>query len=275
MTVLQSILLGVIQGLTEFLPVSSSAHLILGQELFGTEEPDLLFSVLVHLGTLLAVLVAFRNTIRPLFAEALCMGRDLLKGRTDRDRGQSSRRMIFFLLLSLVPLLAIYPLKSFLDPFLVSPLITGICLIFNAFVLILCDLKSTGSKTSLTMTWKDSLFVGIIQCIAILPGLSRSGSTITAGVCRGLDRNYAAEYSFILSIPTILAGAVLELADALNKGVDPGKIPVYLAGMTSAALAGFGAIRLLQHILKSKRFIYFALYSLAVGITAVFWTALH
>lgn len=274
MTVLQSILLGLLQGLTEFLPVSSSAHLILAQKLFGIEEPELLFSVLIHLGTLLAVFAAFRKQINGLIREVFCTGKDLLTGNFSVKRASPHRKTLLGLLVSLIPLLLIYPIKNILDPLLISPLVAGICLLFNALVLILCDTVRNSTKTAETMTWKDALFVGLVQCVAILPGLSRSGATVTAGVCRGFDRSYAAQYSFLLSIPTILGGAVLELADALSMGIDPQKIPVYLVGTATAALSGFGAIRLLEWLLKSKRFVYFAFYSFAVGIAAILWTVL-
>lgn len=272
MTFLQSILLGILQGLTEFLPISSSAHLILGQELFGLPEADLLYSVLVHVGTLIAVCVAFRSTIGELFKGVFQMGSDCLHGRFSHMTEGKSRRMVLLLLISLLPLIPVFLLKDFIEPLLISPLIAGICLTFNGLMLILCDMAPQGKKTAETMTRGDALFVGLIQSVAVFPGISRSGSTITAGLCRGLDRSYAASYSFILSLPTILGGALLELIDALSVGIDPHALPVYLAGMIAAALSGFAAIRLLQRVLHSKRFVYFAIYSFIIGIITILRT---
>lgn len=272
MTLLQSILLGILQGLTEFLPISSSAHLILAQELLGLPEADLLFGVLVHLGTLIAVCTAFRTTIGTLFKSFFQMGKDCLHGRFSHMTQGESRRMIVLLFLSLLPLIPVYLWKDFIEPLLVSPLIAGICLTFNGLMLILCDMAPEGTKTAATMTRRDALFVGLIQSVAVFPGISRSGSTITAGLCRGLDRTYAASYSFILSLPTILGGALLELIDALSSGIDPHALPFYLAGMVAAALSGFAAIRLLQRILRSKRFVYFAIYSFIIGIVTILRT---
>lgn len=278
MTFLQSLLLGLVQGLSEFLPVSSSAHLILLQEFFGingAEDADLLFSVLVHLGTLIAVFIAFRKTIWELILEAIRLVKDLFTKKFSWKEAKSARRMLIFLILSLLPLFVIYPIKSVLDPLLVSPVIAGICLIFNGAILFLADFAQNLSKNANTMTWKDALYIGCIQCVAVLPGISRSGSTITAGLTCGLKRSYAAKYSFILSIPTILGGAVLEIADAVGSGIDPSKIPVYLVGMITAMISGFFAIKLLQYILKSKRFLYFSVYCLVLGIFALIWAATH
>ena len=273
MSALQGLLLGLLQGLTEFLPVSSSAHLILFQDWFGISEPDLLFSVLVHLGTLAAIFIAFRKTIASLFGEVIQLGKKAVTGKVSFRESSEQRKLLFWLLLSLIPLFFVYPFKSLFDPLLVSPLIAGICLLFNSFVLLLCDMAPSGKKTADETTWFDALFVGVMQCAAILPGLSRSGTTITAGICRGMKRSFAAKYSFLLSIPTILGGALLELIDALKEGIDPANLPAYLIGMGAAALSGLLALRLLKKILRSKRFVYFALYTFAIGIAALVFSA--
>lgn len=264
-----ALLLGLLQGLTEFLPISSSAHLLLTQKFFGYEEGDLLFSVTVHLGTLIAVCIAFRKTVKELFFEVFRTGKDLITLRISPAKASSSRRLLGLLILSLIPLFIVYPFKGYLDPLLVSPLIGGICLIFNGLILLLCDMVPAGSKTAKTAKVTDALFVGVVQCVALLPGISRSGSTITAGVCQGMKRSFAAKYSFLLSIPTILGGAILEFAEAWGEGIDPSKIPLYLTAMAGAALAGLGAILLLKKVLKSKGFHYFAIYSFILGMVTV------
>lgn len=278
MTFLQSLLLGLIQGLTEFLPISSSAHLVIAQTIFGLNsagEADLMFSVMVHLGTLAAVMLAFRKTIGRLFREVFRTAGDLCTRKFSWQQAGPTRRMLIFLIVSLLPLFVVYPFSSKLDPFLNSTLVVGICLIFNSFILILSDMAPERMKTAKTMNWKDALFVGVIQCVAILPGISRSGSTITAGLSCGMKRSYAAKYSFILSIPTILGGALLEILDAVKTGIDTSLIPVYLTGMIAAAVSGFFAIKLLQMILKSKRFVWFAVYCFLAGVGTLIWTAIH
>ena len=271
----QALLLGIVQGLTEFLPVSSSGHLIIFQEIFGlsgTGETDLLFDVLVHVGTLIAVVVAFRKTLWRLIREFFKMIRDIFTRKFSWKEAGAPRRMIVWLILSLLPLFAVLLFKDKIDPLLTSTLVVGVCLIFNAVILLLADMAPKGHKTAKEMTWKDALFVGIIQCVGILPGISRSGSTITAGVTSGMKRSFAAKYSFILSIPTILGAAILQIADAVSIGIDASRIPVYLVGMAAAAVSGYFAIRLLQYLLKSKRFVIFSVYCLVVGIAVLIWT---
>ena len=259
MSLLQAILLGLLQGLTEFLPVSSSAHLLLAQRWLGVDSADLTFSVAVHLGTLFAVFVSFRKEIG-----GLC--RTVFTGRIFLRPKEEPSRLFWLLILSLLPLFLIYPFKDFLDPLLLSPTVAGICLLFNGLILLLCDLAPSGRKTADTMRKKDALFVGILQGFALLPGLSRSGTTVTAGVCRGLDRSFAAQSSFLLSIPTILGGALLEGLDAWSAGLNAALLLPCFWGMLAAALSGFCAITLLKYLLRSKKFFYFALYTFALGV---------
>lgn len=262
MSILQGILLGLLQGLTEFLPVSSSAHLLLVQDWLGLTAPQLTFSVAVHLGTLSAVLFSFRKEIGGL-CRTVFTGRIFLRPKEERSR------LFWLLLLSLLPLLLIYPFKDFLDPLLLSPTVAGICLLFNGLILLLCDLVPSGGKTAGEMKKRDALFIGLLQSVALLPGLSRSGTTVTAGLCRGLDRSFAAQYSFLLSIPTILGGAVLEGWKVLEAGLEPSVLLPCLWGTVAAALSGFCAISLLKYLLRSKKFFYFALYTFALGVIAL------
>lgn len=278
MTIIQSLLLGLIQGLTEFLPISSSAHLVLAQTVFGLSpdgEADLLFNILVHIGTLAAVCVAFRKLLLRLFADGIRMLQQIFTGKFHWKKASSGKRMIVFLIVSLLPLLVVYPLRELLEPIMSSVLCVGIALIFNAGILLISDFAPEGKKTPADMRFSDAIFVGAIQAAAVIPGISRSGSTITAGISCRLKRSFAAKYSFILSIPTILAAAVLEIVDAVQVGIHVSAIPVYLVGMLAAAVSGFFAIKLLQYLLKSKKFVIFAAYSLIVGVGAILWSFFH
>lgn len=259
MTILRAVLLGLLQGLTEFLPVSSSAHLLLAQNWQGSDAPQLTFSMAVHLGTLFAVCLSFRREIGELCGA-------VFTGSIFRRPKEEQSRLFWLLFLSLLPLLLIYPFNDLLDPLLLSPSVAGICLLFNGLILLLCDLAPSGSKTAGNMKKRDALFVGILQGFALLPGLSRSGTTVTAGVCRGLDRAFAAKFSFLLSIPTILGGALSEGLEVLETGLDPAFLVPCLWGTAAAALSGFCAISLLKYLLRSKKFFYFALYTFALGV---------
>lgn len=270
MSFIEAIIMGIIQGLAEFLPISSSGHLVITERLFnwGSEQSaDVFFDMILHLGTLIAVFIVFRKTIWELI---ICFFKTLKQIFTGKFRFKDTtpmQKMIGFLIISIIPLFFIYPFKENIEGFYNSLLPVGIALIINSIILFVCDKFKEGQKTAGTMKKRDALVVGIAQAIAVVPGISRSGSTITAGVGMGIKRNEAAKYSFILSIPTILAAVLLDTIDTVKEGVNTSLIPQYIVGFFVAAIVGFFAIKLLQYILKSKKFIVFSAYCLIVGIT--------
>lgn len=264
--------MGIVQGLSEFLPISSSGHLVIIDRLFhfGSEaEADVFFDMLLHLGTLVAVFIVFRKTIWELIVCFFSTLKQIFTGKFHFKETTPMQKMLGFLIISILPLFVILPFKDDIENLYNSLLPVGIALIINSIVLLLCDRFKEGKKTSGTMRKRDALVVGIAQAIAVVPGISRSGSTITAGVGMGLKRSEAARYSFILSIPTILAGVLLNAVDSVKKGIDTSLIPQYIVGFIVAAVVGFFAIKLLQYILKSKKFIVFSAYCFVVGVTAV------
>lgn len=273
MNLLFAILLGLIQGITEFLPVSSSGHLVIAQQL-GMDDPaaaNLFFDMILHAGTLVAVFVAFRKTIGRLIAAFFGTVVQIFRGQFHLKTATGEQKMIGCIVVSLLPLALVYPFKDLLDWLYSSLFAVGIALLVNSIVLFFSDRIRKGVKTAKTATWKDALVVGIAQCVAIMPGISRSGSTITAGLATGMKRSYAAKYSFILSIPTILASILIETLDIIQTpaAFQAGQIPAYIAGFVAAAVSGFFAIRLLQAVLKSKKFIVFSVYCLFAGAVAV------
>jgi undecaprenyl-diphosphatase len=277
MSAWEAIILGIVQGLTEFLPISSTGHLIIMQKLLGLENPesaDLLFDMLLHLGTLIAVFIAFYKLILALIKSFFTSIPQVVSGKFKWKNADENQRMIIFLLVSIFPLFFIIPLMNVIEELYSTVFVVGIALMVNSIILFVSDKIMTGKKDASNMKIKDAAAIGIMQIIAITPGISRSGSTITAGLFCGLNREYAAKYSFIMSIPTILGGVVLNIIHSLKQagGIDTSLLPVYLIGVLTAAVSGFFAIRLLQYLLKSKKFIIFSIYCFVVGLSVLIWT---
>jgi len=277
MTLIKSIILGLVQGLTEFLPVSSSGHLVIFQELLGTEEEvsDIFFTSLLHLGTLLAVCFVYRRSLGVLIRTLFTSIGPLFKGEIKWEKGLPTedpiRRKGLLIIYSLLPMFLILPIKNAVESIYSSTLLVGIALLVTSIFLFLCDKFAAGKKDETTMSVKDSIVIGFVQLFAVLPGISRSGSTITAGLACGLNRNFAAEFSFIMSVPTILASFLLQVIEMIVNGVSVSAehIPVYIAGIVTSAVSGFFAIKLLQMLLKTKKFVVFSAYCLLMGIFAI------
>jgi undecaprenyl-diphosphatase len=275
LSIIESIILGIIQGLTEFLPVSSSGHIVIAEQLLKIDasalENDLFYTVLLHLGTLVAVIIAFRKTILALIKDFFALVSLIAKGEFRRSKATPMQKMIGCLIVSLFPLLIVFPFSDKIDAVFSGLFPVGMALLINSIILFFADRIAAGKVTSKNMNAKQALWVGIVQCIAIIPGISRSGSTVTAGLAAGLSRKYAAKYSFILSIPTILGGAVLSTVKLFTSQaqISSTLILPYVAGFIAAAITGFIAIRLLEFLLKKRKFIIFSVYCLVAGTACV------
>ena len=274
MSYISAIIQGLIQGFTEFLPISSSGHLSLFQYFTGqNSESSVLFSVLLHFGTLLAVTVAFWPTIWELLLEAFAFLRDLFTGRVFRIKPNARRRMLFMLFLSCLPLLVIPFVQDQITSLSSdnSILAEGIGFLITALLLTLADHVVKGAKTAKNQTPADALVIGMAQACATIPGISRSGATICSGLLMGLSRSYAVAYSFILGMPAILAAGLLDLKDILGgtgAAADLSWGPA-LVGMLVGAVSGFFAIKLVNYIVKSDKFKVFAYYTLFLGLTVI------
>ncbi|WP_277668996.1 undecaprenyl-diphosphate phosphatase [Caproiciproducens galactitolivorans] len=268
MTVFEGFFQGLIHGFTEFLPVSSSGHLSIFQHFFGINgEGALLSSLVFHLGTLLAVFIAFWGRISMLIVEFFRLIKDVFTGKFKWRSMNSDRRMIIMIIISILPLFGFYIFKDAFaslseDSSIVAE---GIGFLYTSALLFLSDRWVKGNKTSSQTTVKDALTIGVFQGIALVPGISRSGSTICAGIFRGLKREAAVEYSFILGIPVILAGALSEIKDASAQNLNIGMLPL-VVGFLTATVAGFLAIKLVKWLVKTDKFKIFAFYTLALGI---------
>lgn len=259
---------GLVQGLTEFLPVSSSGHLVLVQALFGSgvETNYMLFNVLLHFGTLLSVVVAFWKDIKELFVEFFGWIRDGF-----RINGHPYRRFIVMLLITLVPMFLILPIESRMEAAFSSPLLVGLLLLVTAALLFLSEKAPKKHKTEQNASWLDALIVGIGQMFAVLPGLSRSGTTICTGLFCGFSREYAVRFAFIMSLPVVLGANILELADVIREPslMGDASIACYAVGILVSMLSGLAAIRLVKFITKRGNFRPFVVYCTLVGTVAV------
>lgn len=274
MSLFDAIIQGIIQGLTEFLPVSSSGHLQLYAYITGepASETGFLFSAFLHLGTLLAICIAFWSTVKALVLELWSMVKDLFTGKLFKAGLRNpERRMIVMLLLSLAVLVPFYFLRDWIEHIAQTYLIAlGCFFLYTAVILFLSDRCVNGKKEAKDLTWKEALTVGVFQAIALFPGISRSGSTICSGLFAGMNRDTAVKYSFMLGIPTILAGCLVEIKDAVSADVMPwNELPLYIVGFAVAAVVGVLAIRMVDLLVKSNKFKYFAVYTLLLGLVVI------
>ena len=267
MSLLSSIVLGLVQGLAEFLPISSSGHLAIAERLlrsFHAADIPAFFDVLLHLGTLVAVFIAYWGEIRDMIVEFFRGVGDLIHGTTPAPV-PPARRLILLIIVGTLPLFAILPIKDTIEGLSDNLLFVGVALIFTGCLLYASDRVRKGRKTERNATMLDVLLVGVAQAVATCPGISRSGTTITAGCFRGFDRKFAVRYSFLMSIPAVLGANILSLKDAVEAGIIWADVPVYIVGVVVAAVSGYFCIRLLKMIADKGKFGWFAYYCWAIG----------
>ncbi|MCK5487123.1 MAG: undecaprenyl-diphosphatase UppP [Desulfobacterales bacterium] len=271
----EAIILGIIQGLTEFLPVSSSGHLVLFQQLFGLKEAELFFDVCVHLGTLVAVIIVFRQEIIKIISALLQLVS--LAGQKEKFlqkvKSDPELKMAVFIVIGSIPTAILGLLfASIADRLFSSALITGLMLMVTGLLLWLTRKAGTHAvSTSIGhLTPGKAFIIGIVQGLAIIPGISRSGSTISTGLLLGVDRETAARYSFLLSIPAIVGAGLLSLKEGFSQ-TNPA-IWISLLGAVPAALVGYGALKSLLHMVKKGRLYVFAPYCWLVGILAILFS---
>ncbi len=282
---LSALFLGLVQGISEFLPISSSGHLSLFQHFFGLAGTDgnLFFDVLLHLGTLIAIFVYYWRDILDLLKE---LGRLilLLFGKEDgkkqgkkRPSASSGRkpqltpesRMIVMIIVATLPLFAVLPVKDKIESLYGNVYFIGCALLVTGTLLFVSDRMARGHKTARDATMMDALVVGIGQAIAVCPGLSRSGTSISAGMLRGFDRSFAVRFSFIMSIPAVLGANIISIMDAMEAGIDASLMPMYIGGTVVAAVSGYFAIRLVNMLADRGKFGNFAYYCWGVGAAAL------
>jgi undecaprenyl-diphosphatase len=257
-SVIETVILGIIQGLTEWLPVSSSGHLSVAKELLGL-QPPVVFYVLLHLGTLIVVVVYFRRDVL-----------EILEALARRDLKSDDGRLGLFIVLGSIPTAVIgYAFRDFFKSFFDNLVVVGVGLLATGFLLFLSERR----KGERALNWLDSLLIGIAQGIAIIPGVSRSGATISTGLLRRINREIAFKFSFLLSIPAVL-GATVEESGDLGLLIGEEALVAVVLGVAVSMIVGYMSLRLLQKVVLKQRFHWFAFYCWAAGAIIIIWMIL-
>ena len=265
MDIIQAIIIGLVQGLTEFLPVSSSAHLIFAQQALGVSNVGLAFDVLMHVGTLVAVIVYFFNDIVNMIKGFLLSLVDLKNGNFMGEiKKDPYKKLAWLTILATIPVGVVGVLfNDMIESMFQGLTIPAFLLLVTGCLLYASQRMNSGRIDVRNVTIKEALIMGCGQALAVLPGLSRSGTTIAAGLFAGLDKEFAAKFSFILSIPAILGAAVFQLKDLSGGNIEIGAC---IAGFVVAVISGYLAISVLLKIVREKSLDIFAYYCWIVGI---------
>ena len=273
MSLFAAVIMGLVQGIAEFLPISSSGHLAIAGELLGatTDIPEF-FDVLLHLGTLMAVFAFYWTDILDMIHEFFAGIQDLANRKTPVPV-PPARRMILLLIVATLPLVLVLPVKEHIERMSGNLYFVALALIMTGCLLFLSDRVRKGRKNARTASLRDALLVGFAQAVATCPGISRSGTTITAGCLVGMDRKFAVRFSFLMSIPAVLGANLLSILDVITEGgVIWADVPIYLAGVAVAAVSGYVCLRLLKLIAEKGRFGWFAYYCWGIGLLTLIAT---
>lgn len=274
MSYLIAIILGLVQGITEFLPVSSSGHLSVLQNLLGVQElavmeDHLFFDTLLHLATLVSICIVYRSDIVSMFKEVISFFKDVRHPKPEDGEPKPARRLVLMIIIATLPLLIALPFSGQVEKLYSNTMFIGFAFLVTGGILFASDRLPRGRKTEKNMTIGNALVIGACQAVATLPGISRSGTTITAGMATGLDRTFAVKFSFLMSIPAVLGANILQLFDAFEQGIDTSLLLPYLVGMLVAGISGYFAIRLIKMISQKGKFGKFCYYCFAIGLVTV------
>lgn len=272
MTYFQSIILGIIQGASEFLPISSSGHLVLAPSLFGWEIPPLeafLFDVLVQVATLIAVIIYYWNDLVSIIKSVI---RDFLGGHPFQE---AESRLGWYLILSTIPAgVAALLFKDTLAAAFSNPEFAAIFLIITSGLLLIGEIAGKKLRNLTTISWLDALIIGLFQILALFPGISRSGSTITGGLIRNFDRKSSARYAFLMAVPVMAAAGLMAGYDLLRSPHLMAKLPIYIAGFVSSAIVGYAAIRWFIGYLARQSLYVFSIYCAMVGLGSLIFLSI-
>lgn len=273
MTISSAIILGIVQGVAEFLPISSSGHLAVLQNLFDLSagEDHLFFDVLLHLGTLISICVCYWGDIVAMVREVFIVLRGGRRADGTPVQGHlGAARLFLMIVIGTLPLFLVLPINDKVEElYYITPFI-GAALLLTGCMLFVSDKMAPGTRTERNMRFRDALTIGLCQCVATIPGISRSGATITAGIATGLDRTFAMKYSFLLSLPAVLGANLLSFIKAIGEeSIEASLIPAYLLGMLAAMLSGIAAISLMKLITKKSKFGWFAYYCWGAGVLTI------
>jgi undecaprenyl-diphosphatase len=263
LSLLEAILLGIVQGLTEFLPISSSGHLVLGEFLLKVKFDDISFEVFLHLGTFFSVIIVFRQTVWSILKEVWFRAKSVFV-RDVSLSGDEYWRLFWLLVVGSIPAgIAGVLFKDYIELTFSSVVFVAVMLLITGVVLFLTPFfKAVRTK----LNFADAFLVGLAQALAMLPGISRSGLTISTGIFKGLDRSKAAEFSFLLSLPAVFGASLFELSEVSGGANFAQDLLIYFIGAVTAFVVGYLAIRFLLNVIKKGKFQYFGYYCLTVGL---------
>lgn len=273
MSYIEAMILGLVQGLGEFLPISSSGHLALLQNLFGIEgEQILFFAVMLHLGTLVSVFIVYWKDICELVVELFVTIKDLCTGKGLHLQERPVRKLGVMIIVATIPTAIIgLVFNDLFESFYSSFVAIGIGFLFTGVIMFLAERMGSSKKEIGEMGFGTAIAVGVMQGVAICPGISRSGSTLVGGLATGLKREFAVRFAFLISIPSILGSVVLEVPDAVAQGIDPALFGPIVAGMAVAAVSGYAAIKGMIKLVSNGKLSYFSYYVWALGAFTVIY----
>ena len=271
MSIWNAIVLGLVQGVAEFLPISSSGHLSIMNNLFDMSTVDnghVFFDVLLHFGTLSSIFVVYWQDLVQMVQEVLgLVNLGPLAGQ--RQARYPFARLFIMIVCASLPMLLVVPIKDRLEALFYQNIFIGVMLILTGCILYVSDRMQQGRKTEANMTILDAVIIGLCQCVAVIPGLSRSGTTITAGIATGLRRDFAVKFSFLLSVPAVLGASILSLVEAVQMGINVASVPAYLLGMLAAMMSGIVTISIFRKIFDNGKFGGFSYYCWVMGVLSI------
>ena len=278
MSIFESIVLGLVQGLSEFLPISSSGHLALLEFFFNIQEDKvLLFAVLLHGGTLISIFAAFYKEIGGLIIELCRVIKDIFSGKGLKADMNETRKLGFLIIIAAIPaaVFGIIFRDTFSDLYN-NILAIGVGLLVTGTLLFFTDKYTSGKGRIRGMKYRSAFFVGLMQSLALFPGISRSGSTIAGSLITGLERKTAVKFAFLTSIPTVLGAFLLEVLSAFKAGIDTSlAAPPVVIGVLLAAVSGFIAIKTMVRVVSNSKLYYFSFYTWVVGIVVIVYSVFY
>lgn len=277
----KAVILGLVQGLAEFLPISSSGHLVIIKNILGVdlESGGMFFDIMLHLGTLVAIFIAFHKDIGKLVAEGIHIFTDIIANIgiffariTNHDKDyrhvvkSSYRKFVVLIIVSTIPTAVIGLLLSdIVEAANDMVMVPGVCLFITAAFLFIADFIDIGSKTPKEVSYGNACITGVAQGLSTMPGISRSGTTITACLLCGFDKKFAVKYSFIMSIPAVLGAVVLQVKDFTSDTIMKEDVPGCIVATIIAAIVGYLSICFMMSLVRGKRYKYFAIYCVLMG----------
>ncbi|MCF6463283.1 undecaprenyl-diphosphatase UppP [Clostridium sp. Cult1] len=270
MTLVQAVILGIFQGIAEFLPISSSGHLVILQHFFGIREGNLFFTEMLHFGTLISIVIVYFNDIIKIVVEFIKMVKNCIVNRKLKIRNDYQKLGILIIVSSIPTAVIGLAFEDFFEKLYSSSILPiGIAFIVTGILLWIANNKSYENKRVRNMSFLDGLIIGTFQGVAIIPGISRSGSTIVAGLFRGLNRSLATEFSFLLALPATFGAGLLGIREVIKTNSQVAFTMPLIIGVSLSTIVGVFAIKLLIRILKKDKLHYFSYYLWIIGLITI------